>query len=197
MEIVVKAPAYGPASNIGAGSNTFVCEHQCTAIVNHYLYIIGAVSFASKTNGVISMYRLDLSADPPVFSSKSDLYIENLDISKPFCVTAAKDNIYINTPSKTIKYDPMKSKFQIYGIKDHKRYNSGCAPNPREEGIYLIGRMNDDSYEHVVASMYSYSIGTNTNIKYYDVNTTVRDHIKCIKLDPYSFNIECSGGLDV
>eukprot|EP01083_Nonionella_stella_P281549 958024_1 len=140
MQISVKPPTYGSASNIGIGTNTFVCGNQCSVLVNQYLYIFGSGSFALKQNNFINtIYRLDLSQDPPIFASENDLPITNLNNAKPFCVTAAMGKIYINTPFKTIQYDPMSSELQSIDIKYIPRYNFGCAPNFREENIYLLG----------------------------------------------------------
>eukprot|EP01084_Bolivina_argentea_P020896 38816_1 len=62
----IKPPTYGAASNIGIGSNTFACENQCSVLVNKYLYIFGSGSFALKQNNFVNtIYRLDLSQDPP------------------------------------------------------------------------------------------------------------------------------------
>eukprot|EP01084_Bolivina_argentea_P304323 525524_1 len=189
IQISVKPPTYGSASNIGIGSNTFVCENQCSVLVNQYLYIFGSGSFALKQNNFINtIYRLDLSQDPPIFASENDLPITNLNNAKPFCVTAAMGKIYINTPFKTIQYDPMSIELQSIDIKYTPKYNFGCAPNFGEENIYLLGGNNDS---------YSYSIATNTNRYFQYSKDTSRNNIKCISLGLYSYNIECPGGLDM
>eukprot|EP01084_Bolivina_argentea_P304319 525519_1 len=191
IQISVKPPTYGSASNIGIGSNTFVCENQCSVLVNQYLYIFGSGSFALKQNNFINtIYRLDLSQDPPIFASENDLPITNLNNAKPFCVTAAMGKIYINTPFKTIQYDPMSVELQTIAIQNASWYNVGCTHF--KDKIYLFGGTND------LFDTRSYTVGINTT-KFHDhtLNVYSRNNIKCISLGPYSYNIECPGGLNV
>eukprot|EP01084_Bolivina_argentea_P304324 525527_1 len=163
IQISVKPPTYGAANHIGIGSNTFVCEHQCSVLVDQYLYIFGAESFGSKNNAFINtVYRLDLSVDPPIFASQNDLYTSNLNNGKPFCVTVAMGNIYINTLFERIKFNPINDKLQVDTIKDTPRLNTGCASNSKQDKIYLLGGKND-SYWQGSFNIYDYTIGTNTN----------------------------------
>eukprot|EP01084_Bolivina_argentea_P304321 525521_1 len=163
FQISVKPPTYGAANHIGIGSNTFVCEHQCSVLVDQYLYIFGAESFGSKNNAFINtVYRLDLSVDPPIFASQNDLYTSNLNNGKPFCVTVAMGNIYINTLFERIKFNPINDKLQVDTIKDTPRLNTGCASNSKQDKIYLLGGKND-SYWQGSFNIYDYTIGTNTN----------------------------------
>eukprot|EP01084_Bolivina_argentea_P304322 525523_1 len=191
FQISVKPPTYGAANHIGIGSNTFVCEHQCSVLVDQYLYIFGAESFGSKNNAFINtVYRLDLSQDPPIFASENDLPITNLNNAKPFCVTAAMGKIYINTPFKTIQYDPMSVELQTIAIQNASWYNVGCTHF--KDKIYLFGGTND------LFDTRSYTVGINTT-KFHDhtLNVYSRNNIKCISLGLYSYNIECPGGLDM
>eukprot|EP01084_Bolivina_argentea_P166002 288311_1 len=105
-------------------------------------------------------------------------------------------NIYINTPFKTIQYDPMSIEMQIDTINDTPQLNVGCASNYEQDKIYLLGGKND-SYWQGVFNIYDYSIGYESYNDYYNLNVNARNNMKCISLAPYSFNIECPGGLNV
>ena len=109
----VSPPTYEPNTN-----NELGCDSQCSALIDNYLYIVGAYNRSWGEGNAI--YRLDLSKDEPEFASQSD-FPSTIGFTIPSCGSCAasiNNKLYIvggvTEPSfenpELISYDPATNK---------------------------------------------------------------------------------------
>ena len=102
-ELSVTPPTYGPST-----TGFISCPHQCSTVIGQYIYIFSPYGDSTYSASEY-VYRLDLSQDPPVYSSVNDFSsISGTARSEP-CITSTADGQYIymvsGSTDELVRYD--------------------------------------------------------------------------------------------
>ena len=131
QELTVTPPSYGPSS-----SGHMRCIHQCSTLINNFLYIIAPFGSSQSASGTV--YRLDLSQDPPVYSAENDFASSINSVignaNQP-CVTSSNDaqSIYLISDNRRLaKYDVTTDSFSSFIFSLHSapqqhKYSDGAV----------------------------------------------------------------------
>ena len=108
-ELSVTPPTYGPST-----TGFISCPHQCSTVVGQYLYIFAPYGSSSES-ATEYVYRLDLSQDPPVYSSQSAFSSDFGTARSEPCVTSTDDGQYIymvsGSSDETMRYSVSGDQF--------------------------------------------------------------------------------------
>jgi len=198
----VTAPTYGPNTK-----NQFACDSQCSAVIGKYLYIVGAYEFTGgESDGTNTVYRLDLSKDPPEFASESDFQSGRgvaTGYAYGFCVVAINDILYTvggrdppEYSTELISYDPSEDLEQVISddVPNPRQYGM-CVANVGQSDLYLLGgRSSTSTFGDGKVDYYTLSTGEWTqgsSNKF--VGSSSMTRTRCIT-SLYSNQAECPGG---
>eukprot|EP01083_Nonionella_stella_P008821 25537_1 len=145
QQLSIVHPSYGTADSTGI----MRCIHQCSVLVDQYLYIVAP--YGRDITYTTWAYRLDLSASPPAFSAANEFESTLPSSIKEPCVTASHDKsyLYLVGGDEATSGDEADNTIRRYTIStdqwdelpsmNENRQSAGCAMSYNDKELYIFG----------------------------------------------------------